>query len=273
MASFIREKRIFCGKHYQEIDIYPYTSTQRKAAKGKRGKKLRVSAPKQRDLNHKNARRYFTQVAAINFLGDPGALHISATYSEENLPDTMEEAEKKVKNYLNRIAYARKKQGLSPLKYMLVTACVSGKEGKPARIHHHIILNGGLNRDLVEQLWRQRRRKGQKQGEAIGYCNADRLQGKQDGIGALCNYLVKQAGGKKRWSCSHNLDRPQSQITDQKFTRRQVEKWARQQPDKAFWEKKYPGWTPAGEYGVQMQYNQATGWSIYLRLKRKDGTV
>lgn len=273
MASFIREKRIFCGKRYQEIDVYPYASAQKKAAKGKRGKKLRESAPKQKDLNDKNARRYFTQVAALNFLGDPGALHISATYSEKYLPDSMEEAEKTVQKYLRRLAYARKKKGLPPLKYLLATACVSGKDGEPARIHHHIIVNGGLNRDQAEELWRQRRKKGQKQGEAIGYCNVDRLQGEEEGIGALCNYLIKQTGGKKRWSCSHNLDRPQSRTADDKFTRRQVEKWARLRPGKEFWERKYPGWTPVGEHGVEFAYNQATGWSLYLRLKRKEGTA
>lgn len=270
MASFIREKRIFCGEHYQEVDVFPYTGAQRKAAKGKRGKKLRISAPKQKDLNDKNARRYFTQVAALNFLGDSGALHISATYGPQYLPETIEEAEKKVRGYLRRMAYARKKKGLPALKYMLVTACVSGKEGKPTRIHHHIIVNGGLSRDEAEELWRERRSKGQKQGNRTGYCNADRLQGEEDGVGALCNYLTKQAGGKKRWSCSHNLDRPQSRTTDDKFSRRQMEKWARQRPDKEFWEKKYPGWTPTGEYGVQFTYNQITGWSLYLRLKRKE---
>lgn len=24
MRSFMREKKIYCGKHYREVDIYPY---------------------------------------------------------------------------------------------------------------------------------------------------------------------------------------------------------------------------------------------------------
>lgn len=155
---------------------------------------------------------------------------------------------------------------------MLVTAYTTKKGNeKPVRIHHHIIMNGGLDRDTVEELWRKRRRKGQKKGDRIGYCNADRLQADENGIGALCNYLVKQAGGKKRWSTSQNLDRPVSQATDGKFTRRQIEKWVRERPGREFWERKYPGWTPTDEdYGVQYEYNEHTGWSIYLKLRKRE---
>ena len=28
MRSFMREKKIYCGKHYREVDIYPYTAAQ-----------------------------------------------------------------------------------------------------------------------------------------------------------------------------------------------------------------------------------------------------
>lgn len=30
-------------------------------------------------------------------------------------------------------------------------------------------MNGGLDRDVVEDLWRKRRRKGQKKGDKIGF--------------------------------------------------------------------------------------------------------
>ena len=184
----------------------------------------------------------------------------------------MEDAEKEAGKYIRRLKYMRKKEGLPPLKYILVTACTMKKKSdKPVRIHHHLVINGGLDRDAAEELWRRPRRKGQKQGDRIGYCNADRLQAEEDGIGALSHYLVKQAGGKKRWSSSHNLKRPSSRTNDRKYTRRQVEKWAKQKPDCTFWEKRYPGWTLTNEdYGAQYEYNELTGWSIYLKLRRKE---
>ena len=207
VRSFIREKKIYCGDHYREVDIFTYTTAQKTAAsRGKRSKKVQESEPKQKNLNDKNARRYFVQLGNLNFGDDPEALHVTATYSAKYLPPTVEAAEKEVSNYLRRVAYARKKEGLPPLKYILVTAYTTARNGgKPVRIHHHIVMNGGLDRDLVEELWRKRKRKGQKKGDRIGYCNADRLQADENGIAALCNYLVKQAGGKKRWSSSHNL--------------------------------------------------------------------
>ena len=123
----------------------------------------------------------------------------------------------------------------------------------------------------VEDLWRKRRRKGQKKGDKIGFCNADRLQADENGIAALCTYLVKQGCGKKRWNSSHNLERPYSRTNDGKYNRRQIEKWAKEHPPREFWEKKYPGWTLTDDdYGVQYEYNDFTGWAVYLKLRKKE---
>lgn len=272
MRSYIREKQIYCGKNYREVDIYSYTDNQRQAVQKKRSKKQKVSEPKQKNLNEKNSRRYFTQLANMNFGSDSEALHVSLTYSGKYLPTTFEGAEQEARNYLRRVQYERKKAGLPPLKYMMVTAYIFNRQtGEPVRTHHHIIMNGGLDRDTVENLWRKRKRQGQKQGDRIGFCNADRLQADENGIAALCSYLSKQAGGKKRWSSSRNLERPDYRLSDGKFTHRQVEKWAREHPEREFWERKYPGWTLTNEdYGISYQYNELTGWAIYLKLRKKE---
>ena len=82
VRSFMREKKIYCGDYYREVDIFSYTDAQKKASiRGKRSKKVKESEPKQKNLNDKNARRYFTQTANLNFGSDPDALHVSATYS------------------------------------------------------------------------------------------------------------------------------------------------------------------------------------------------
>ena len=273
VRSFMREKKIYCGKHYREVDIYPYTAAQLTAStRGKRSKKIKETEPKQKNPNDKNARRYFTQTANLNFGSDPEALHVTATYSGKYLPDTVEQAEQEATNFLRRVQYRRKKEGLPPLKYMIVTAYTTKRNSEtPVRIHHHIIMNGGLDRDVVEDLWRKRRRKGQKKGDKIGFCNADRLQADENGIAALCTYLVKQGCGKKRWNSSHNLERPYSRTNDGKYNRRQIEKWAKEHPPREFWEKKYPGWTLTDDdYGVQYEYNDFTGWAVYLKLRKKE---
>lgn len=261
MRSFTREKKIYCGKQYMEVDIYPQTKAGT-LPRGRR-KKKQVSAPKQRNLNDKNAKRYFTQLFNTNF-GECD-LHVTCTYGK--LPDTIEEGEKEATNYIRRIAHRRKKEGLPPLKYILITEYKTGEDGTtPVRMHHHIVMNGGLDRDAVEELWRKPRKKGEKKGERIGFVNADRLKPDDSGLEALARYLMKNPKGKKRWSSSQNLERPEYRINDRKYTRRQVERIVRDEIDNQdYWQKKYPGWTLTK---CKPEYNEITGWAIYLKLRK-----
>ena len=50
VRNFVREKKIYCGKKYLEVDIYPYTENQKEVSRrGKRAKKEKVSEPKQKN--------------------------------------------------------------------------------------------------------------------------------------------------------------------------------------------------------------------------------
>lgn len=258
---FMREKKIYCGE-YLEVDIIP--KKDKRKHKGKRSTKKKISVPKQKNLNDKNARRYFIQLVNTNFNEDD--LHVNVTYSDDELPDSIETAEKEVKNYIRRIDYRRKKEGLPPIKYILVTEGKVEKNGeKLIRIHHHIVINGGLDRDTIESLWRRRRKKGEKEGKKIGFVNADRLQENEYGLEALSRYLMKNPQGRKRWSCSQNLDKPYHRDNYHKYTKRQVEKIAKNSEDRIYWEKQYPGYWLTESKPV---FNDLTGWSIYLKLRR-----
>ncbi|MFD2330638.1 hypothetical protein ACFSR7_15405 [Cohnella sp. GCM10020058] len=261
--GFVREKKIYCGKQYLEVDIYQTDS--KRTPKG-RGAKKKESAPKQRNLNDKNAKRYFTQLVNTNFGADD--LHVTATYAK--IPETIEEAEREAANYLRRIAHRRKREGLSPLKYIIITEYSNGKgTDKPVRIHHHIVMNGGLNRDAIEDLWRRPKKKGQKTGDRIGLVNADRLKPNEYGLEALARYLMKSKNRKKRWSSSQNLERPESRTNDHKYTARQVERMARDEVDNLlYWSRKYPGWDLTE---CKPQFNEITGWAIYLKMRKGSG--
>ena len=200
---FIREKKTDCAE-YREVDIIPRTEKAEEAARGKRGKRRKAKKPKQNALNDKNAKRYLVQLGNGNF--HVGDLHTSCTYSVDNLPGTVEEAEKIVGNYLRRIAYRRQKLGLEPLKYILVTEYKFSKDGQQLkRIHHHIIMNGGMDRDEVEMMWTAQRVNWKKADspdkaeaaayrdsvEKMGWVNADRLQMNENGIEGLCKYIIK----------------------------------------------------------------------------------
>lgn len=253
----IREKRIYCGENFLEVDIFPITEQEHKIRKGKE----KQSPPKLVNQNDKRARRYFVQKVNTNFtLGD---YHISATHAIK--PDTPEEAAHIAKKFINRIAYRIKKQGLDPLKYIIITEFGLSKEtGKIIRIHHHIIINGGLSRDEIEDLWRERRKKGEKQGKAIGFINVDRLQPDEYGLEALCRYLTKNPNGKRRWSCSQNLEEPVPKINDSKYSRREVENLAKSD-DPSFWAGQYPGYILTK---CSPEYTEERGWAIYLKMRR-----
>lgn len=296
MRTFVREKKIYCGENYLEVDIYNYTATeQENARRGRRSKKEIESTPKQVDWNDRNSKRRFLQLVNTNF--DENDIHFSCTYSKDNMPSTCADAERELRNFLRRVEYARKKEGLPPLKYISIPACTYKKDGvTPARIHHHVIMNGGLSRDEIEDLWRKRRRKGQKKGDKIGFANADRLQPGEYGFAALCEYLAKQGGGKKRWSTSQNLDKPEKEITDpdsppksepckysasanlqkpwsrtnnHSYSRKEVMKIAKSPPPPEYWRKRYPGYEIiSGENGFQAVYTEPRGWCLYLKFRR-----
>lgn len=296
MRTFVREKKIYCGNNFLEVDIYNYTATEQEVARrGRRSKKEIESTPKQVDWNDRNSKRRFLQLVNTNF--DENDIHFSCTYSKDNMPSTCADAERELRNFLRRVEYARKKEGLPPLKYISIPACTYKKDGvTPARIHHHVIMNGGLSRDEIEDLWRKRRRKGQKKGDKIGFANADRLQPGEYGFAALCEYLAKQGGGKKRWSTSQNLDKPEKEITDpdsppksepckylasanlqkpwsrtnnHSYSRKEVMKIAKSPPPPEYWRKRYPGYEIiSGENGFQAVYTEPRGWCLYLKFRR-----
>lgn len=253
---------------YMDVDIFHYTDNQKKNVRGKRAKKKVESAPKQNNLNDKNAKRYFRWLVHSNFVRND--YYVTLTYNNRSLPSTVEEAKKQAKNYLGRVAYKRKKDGLDPLKYILITES-NTKDGKPTRIHHHILINSGLDRDVLEDLWRKKRKKGQKKGDVYGTANIKRLQPDEEGLAKLANYLTKAPNKKKRWSSSQNLVRPYSTTRDSKYrSRRDVENFANNLTVEEV-QKRYPGWTVAGkDNGMNAYENEYTGHSIYLRLKRID---
>ena len=278
---FYREKKIDCGS-YREADIIPRTDSAEKAVKGRRGKSKKVSEPKQKDLNEKNSKRYLVQLGNGNF--GAGDLHVTCTYSTKYLPKTEAEAERRIGNYLSRIAYRRKKMGLPPLKYILVTEYGYAKDdpdhtGSPVRIHHHVIMNAGLDRDEVEMMWTAERINWRKYDadhsygdtvERLGYVNADRIQINENGIEALCKYVMKNPRGKKRWSSSRNLVRPvERPPADGKYSKKKVEALAKSN-DRGldFFQKQFPDYTIAE---IRPEYYEETGWHIYLKMWKKPG--
>ena len=274
--NFIREKRIYCGEEYLEVDIVPVTNMP-EAGQEKKGK----SSQAQKNLNDKRSKRRFVQIANTNFGADD--LHISATYNEEHLPITLEEAERNVHNYLDRVKRRMKRVTGQELKYMLVTEYTpeegentdpEDKTTRAVRIHHHIIINGGLSRDDLELMWSATRinwKKAQndpeyrKNVDYLGFVNCDRLQPNENGIEGLVNYINKRKKGCKKWSTSMNLEKPKEKKNDHKYSFRKLRTLAQTPEDKEVWRKQYKGYEPTK---IDFQYNDYTGWSVYLKMRK-----
>lgn len=262
MKSVIRTKTYYCGKNDLEIDLFPWMEVEKRYT---RKKKEKVTIPKQKVLNDKRAKRTFCQLVKTNF--GEGDLHLTLTYNTKYLPEKVEDAEKEVRNYLRRVARLRKKKNLSPLKYIFITE--QGVQSK--RIHHHVIINGGLSRDEVELLWRRPKKKGQQQGEALGDCNADRLRTDDKGLERLASYLAKDPKGRKRWTPSQNLKKPEVSTSDTKTSRRKFMQLVLLPEDaeevRQHFEKQYPDFAVTE---VRKEWNEITcTWAVYVKLHRK----
>lgn len=185
---FIRQTVYVCGD-YMDADIYPVFQPP-----GKRRKKCRPTSDIQANLNQKNAEKKITRLVHTNFTGADIALHL--TY--DKAPETAEKAQRDLYNFIRRIKRLRKKLGLSALKYISCTEI--GKKNR--RVHHHMILSGGVDRDVLEELWGK------------GYANSKRLQFHEDGVTGLAHYIAKDKHFFKRWNQSRNLVQPVPIVKD-----------------------------------------------------------
>ena len=150
MRTVYREKRYYCGEY---LDVYIYPTYRQGRSRGKRSKPTSAAQAK---LNQRHREEKLVRLLHANFTPDDLEIHL--TYQHQ--PESPEEAQRLLRNYIRRVQRARKKQGLPPLKYIAVTE----KGSKNGRYHHHVTLSGGMDRDELENLW------------GLGYANSRRLQ-------------------------------------------------------------------------------------------------
>ena len=123
-----------------EVECYPvYVGSYRRAIE-----KATPTSKAQKEVNDRNARKRFERLAEENFrTGIDYAL--SLTYDEA--PDDQKTCDRHLRNYLDRVNRARKKAGLPKAK------CIGVIEyGKKGRLHHHLLIEGGMHRDKMEDM-------------------------------------------------------------------------------------------------------------------------
>lgn len=186
-----------------ELEIYPeFRKMSEVPPEGRKKKKDNSKA--QRDLNDRNARKHLERLVNTNF--KEGDLWITLTYDEEHLPEDMDEALRNMQKWIKRVNYQRKKRGLPPAKYIYVT---EHSEENEVRWHHHIIMDGMMDRDTVEACWKIRSRN-----------QVRKIVPDDDGLTGMAKYITKDGYKRKknerRWNASKNLEQPEIRVTHNK---------------------------------------------------------
>lgn len=191
---FIRRRIWRCGG-YAEAEYYPVFQKP-----GVRRSKCRPTRECQQKLNQRDAEKRLRRLILMNFCETD--LEMDLTYAE---PESAEGAARDLGKYLRGIRQSYRKAG-EELRYIYTI-----EQGKQSgRIHFHLLLNAGpVSRDALEAMWKH------------GFANSRRLRLDETGLAGLSAYISKgglnrrpEELGKRRWSCSRNLQRPQSEITD-----------------------------------------------------------
>lgn len=241
--KFNREQIHVCG-NYLDADIYPVFQKP-----GKRRARCKPSSEIQKRLNQRNAEKKLTRLIHANFSEEDIALHLTYRSGEE--PADEEAAQRDLSNFLRRLKRRYAKAGLE-LRYISTTEY--GK--KTGRVHHHLIISGGFDRDEAEKLWGK------------GYANSKRLQFEDEGLGALAHYMAKDHRFYKRWNQSRNLIMPTPVQYDGKISGEDIEEMRDAIDERAahiYFEERYPEFELlSAEY-----INNSCNGGTYIRIEMR----
>jgi hypothetical protein len=120
-----------------------------------------------------------------------------------------------------------------------------------------MILNGGIDRDTLEQIWGK------------GRANADRLQPRDEGLGGIAVYFTRQKQdrpekpGVRKWRGSRNLKQPVPRSRDARMPNSRVRRIAYdfRNEAKEVMEKLYPGYVLQD---CQVRYSDVID-GVYIR--------
>lgn len=197
-----------------ESEIYPIWDNRKTLSEAKSA--VRTASHNHR-LYEKRKLKYLKQLINANF--GKGDTWSTFTYTDDYLPQSLEDANKCMINYIRRLKYKCKKQGITNIKYIYITEVYS-KKGEIARIHHHFFCNVN-DRDLIESIW--------KCGRTASSLIQPDDNGSIDGLSTYCSKARPQKESTvsanmtaKSYVCSTNLDKPEVYTADYKISRKKA---------------------------------------------------
>ena len=217
-----------------DADIFPVFGVGQK--KALRRARRQQTSKAQQIANNERSRLKLIQLVEANFTEKD--LSIGLDYAGKE-PEP-EKVDRDLKTFFEKVRRKRRKEDLPELKYI---AAIGGDEmpskgysGK--RPHVHVIMNGGIDRDDLEKMWKH------------GRANCDRLQPRDEGLGGISVYFTKQMQdrppkkGVKKYRTSKNLIHPEPKGRDVKIANSRVRRIAYDFENQAknVMEKLYPGY-------------------------------
>lgn len=192
-----------------ELEAYPIFKPGTRSAKRA---KLGGTREAQKAVNARNRRKHISRLVNANFVR--GDVVLTLTYAQA--PESDDRAHKDLRNYIDRIKRLEKrlvKAGGLPeghsLKWLCVTE-ITTKDGRPARVHHHLVCNIP-DRDALEACWQK------------GRANARRLQPDKFFLTAIGRYISKAPADKSRLRRSANLREPVVSYAQKKLSRKRAQ--------------------------------------------------
>lgn len=224
LRGYYRTRTIRSGD-LLEVEVYPIVPVHVLREAVRRRPETREA---QKRMNRKNAERRLVRLVEANFT--EADYYFTGTIEGEELP-TLEQVQKMARNFIARMNYLRKKRGLENARYVYV---IEGWEegSKQKRLHVHFIIDGGIDRKALKEIW------------SHGRSKCDELDPKAyGGLVSLAKYMVKDPRGRKRWASSKNLKQPVITTADRKVSARTAQRIAEDAAGRAAaLEKLYPGY-------------------------------
>lgn len=228
---------------YLNVNIYPVFSS--KSPKGCRKRKTNPTSEVQQQLNERYAKEKIVFLLNNNFTENDYAIHL--TYDKQHIPQDFDDAAHEEDKFIRRLRRTLKKLGIE-LKYY--SALEEG--AKSGRLHHHLVISGGLPISALAKLW------------GNGYVQVKPLQFNETGITDLGNYISKETKGKKRLKHSRNLKMPIERKRDGRISKKKLNDIVNYNIDlNDFCRKLYIGYELAD---MDRFYNDVNG-NFYIRLR------
>ena len=242
-----------------DAEVFPVFGRNQRG--GLRRAKHQITREAQQRANDERSRLHFIQIVEMNFTEKDVAIGLDYA-GKAPTPDRVD---KDIRNFIARVKRARKKAGLPEMKYAYAIGGdempAAGYSGK--RPHVHMIMTGGIDRDVLEQIWKH------------GRANCHRLQPRDEGLGGIAVYFTRQKQdrpekpGVRKWRGSRNLDQPEPRSRDARMPNSRVKRIARDFRNEAkdVMEKLYPGYMMQD---VQVRYSDIID-GVYIRcvLRRR----